>query len=298
MPVGVNFKRIFPGRSRTQRLPAFAPPIGVSRLFFGDSVFLRVSRGDIDQSSLAELLVNNYRAKDKGAYVFAYSALALPHFLLYLLSLGDKVEEFEKIVIPLNYRSFSRQWECNPSWKYMDCAEKLNNSLGTSSVNIDCLFDKADYASSRASYYFFGEQQTNYFLDAINQKTETLDSLLEKRKKIMAFNYLFGKETLFSSKRLNSIDLICEKFGYLINKIFFVILPVNVQGVEFLFGCEAVEYLDHNFKLMNDWLRARGLNVLDCSHSLDRFGFFNVLEATDHLNSSGRRAICSSLSNI
>jgi hypothetical protein len=268
--------------------PAINLADDVKRLIFGDSVFLRVSHKDKNRSPLMDMLSDEDNGKLDPTFVFAYSALTLPHYFLYLLLLGDRIHSLDKILIPINYRSFSCQWELNPAWQYRDHMTRLNDLLGSSKVDMNSIFSDKDYSSSIASYYFYGVKQSSYFLTELGRKSELLDAILERRRKIFAFNYLFDSATLVSSKRFAALDLICRTFQDISNKLYFVHLPVNVDGIDFLFGKDAKSYFSANLKIISDLLTMRKINLLDCSASINRFGFFNELEATEHLNETGR----------
>lgn len=278
--------------------PIFDIPHNTSRLVFGDSVFLRVSRGDEDKSSLLKMLTSSRLESSEKTFVFAYSALALPHYLLYLLQIGQRIGSLDKIVIPVNYRSFSRQWEANSNWQYFDSMSLLNASLGDSKVNMNSIFDSGAYGSSRAIYSHYGERESNFFLSNLARKSEEVDAILEKRKMGFAFNYLFDKETLISSKRLNAIDLINDKFSNFSEKFCFVVLPINFEGICFLHGNEAMVHIRENLDLICEKLSCRGLKVLDCTTKVDRFGFFNELESTEHLNELGRAILFDEIASV
>jgi hypothetical protein len=268
-------------------LPNFEIPESSTRLIFGDSVFLRVARNDACNQSLAEMLMES----STNTYVYAYSALALSHYLVMLNCFCERVRRLERILIPINYRSFSRQWETNLDWQYLDFIKNLNLSSGSSNINISEIFENQNYVKARAHYYYYGEKENKFFLQAINNKSEGLDIILEKRKKIFAFNYLFNKEILISSKRLHALDLIGEIFSEISNKIYYIILPINIEGIDFLFGEEVRAHIKSNINFIIDRLHSKNSQVIDCSFDLSRFSFFNELDATEHLNEHGRKQL-------
>jgi hypothetical protein len=55
-----------------------------------------------------------------------------------------------------------------------------------------------------------------------------------------------------------------------------------------LHGDEATAHIRENLELICEKLAGRGFKIIDCSTKVNRFGFFNELESTEHLNELGR----------
>jgi len=63
---------------------------------------------------------------------------------------------------------------------------------------------------------------------------------------------------------------------------------LNIEGVDFLFDSGARSHVNKNINFIVDRIRNGGSPVIDCSFDIDRFGFFNELDPTEHLNEFGR----------
>lgn len=274
--------------------PNFILPLGIKRIFFGDSVFLRISKNDNNQKNLKIMLEEEFI--DKETSIFAYSALSLTQYATYLSTIPPEVE-FEQVLIPINYRSFSIQWELNPMWQYQRYTLDMIKKSNSKQLSYKDLFSNIDYNNSIGKYFYYGYRQTNFFLDSINSSNKTIDKWIERRKRIFAFNYLYDSLVLEDSKRFNLIKTLPKLFNKREN-ITFYILPINIEAINFLFGENALAYLSKNIEKLIEEFKYAGYIVHDFSKSIDRFGFFNELEATEHLNQIGRLQLLNNIKRI
>ncbi len=87
-------------------------------LYFGDLVVERISRDDLNQSTLGEMVTEDL--KDIPTCYISHSSYN-PKIYYYLLSALEKMKGYPKVVIlPVNLRCFSPQWDLNPQWQFED----------------------------------------------------------------------------------------------------------------------------------------------------------------------------------
>jgi hypothetical protein len=273
----------------------FVLPQGVKYLFCGDSVFIRVSESDREKKTLKQLLLEYY-GEDSTA-VFAHSALAIQHYSLYLAVNKAQVGSLEKIVIPINYRSFSHQWEFNDEWRYLKTTKELIRLYNLIEFNLSDLFASGENQLP-TNYFYYGLCQDRFFINQSKRRRDQINDIIEKRRKIFAYHYLFDIEVIMKSKRLGSIDTFSKIFSEFADRIIFFVPPINVEAICYLFEGDVERHVSSNVRYVAEFIEKRGFRCLDFSNSVDRFGFFNIFEPTEHLNEIGRDILLNKLTGV
>ena len=86
-------------------------------LYFGDSVLQRISRDDKDIKTLSEMVARRLEPVYKTC-ILAHSAYT-PRIFLALSQVFKIMRNCPKLVIlPINIRAFSPQWDCRPHWQF------------------------------------------------------------------------------------------------------------------------------------------------------------------------------------
>lgn len=279
-------------RKSTSSLPPFRPSIEAKKIFLGDSVYLRVSKSDKIKISIADAIRQNY----VDSYVYAHSALSTVHYYALLLSSNNIIQEADRVVIPINYRSFSPQWEFNPAYQYKSDLIAIQNSLASGAQILSSLFERQ--APEMSEYYHYGSKSSRFFDQARPHTLESISETLERRRKIFAYHYLFDTKMIINSGRYEAIKHIAELFGDHKAKLAFIILPINYQAVEFLFDEGAVAYLRSNIRRFLDLTNEMGAIIVDYSNAASRMDFFSFMEPTEHLNENGRAILMTGLSKL
>jgi hypothetical protein len=251
----------------------------VDRMIFGDSVFIRTET-DPSIPSLNDLIKNASLAT-----VIAESGLASPHFLSVILKNLDKIKKNTKnIVISVNVRSFSPQWEFNPDWAYENLIRDVlpDGVLSTISPKTNTY----DYRFNRyANYYLYGRRNIE-FMKQIKKFNDTT-SFLESRKRLYSLHYLFDINTIYESLRYMALKEIVKVLKSSAVRVVFLVLPVNYKGIEYLLGDEGLQVLERNINCIVAEFE-KSVSVVNASKIIDQHGFFNEIDTTEHLNSNGR----------
>jgi hypothetical protein len=85
-------------------------------LYLGDSVVERISKYDVDTRTLGTMVGDCLQGKLSVAYI-AHSAYHLRIFYGFIQVIKTLKRRPHVIILPINLRSFSPQWDLNPVWQ-------------------------------------------------------------------------------------------------------------------------------------------------------------------------------------
>jgi hypothetical protein len=272
-------------------------------LLFGDSVTERISSNDRDQRNIGEMLRDAIN-QDMNFYSMSFSAYNMEIFYLITLTLQYMHFKIKKIIIPINLRSFSSQWQNNPLFKCSLHIRQITGFLreqgcdGNDHLIMPSKSIKS-FLKEKVSYPIVSYQTNKEFLDKIRDKENSPDQEFERRKTIFIYNYMYNLSPM--NPRLLLIKEICSVASSLDAQLIFYITPINIEGGESYVGEDFVKTIDANIKILHDQFthvkKCTGLyaRLYDYSRSFDSSFFFNKYEATEHLNENGRAAITENL---
>lgn len=266
----------------------------VSRIvYFGDSVLERISRNDSDRRTLVELIstkVSKYAEIVRLSHGAAHPGLfyALLQFLIELHQRPSIV------VIPINMRCFSPQWNHNPQWQfeeYLDAIQKCKASANKTvplvpeietTVRRDPIFETrlVDCPGTTC-------RTVHDFREIILSKPSDPVGIRVRWRELFIFHYL--PRLPRNHRRLVSlldIHQLCEQER--ISTIFYV-TPINYQaGLRLVDGPFADRFAE-NIQIVMSSLHSTSCSiVVDWSRELDDHHFFHADDPTEHLNEIGR----------
>ncbi len=268
-----------------------------NKIYFGDSVYVRISKNDADIRSLKELILedNHY------ASVFAMQGMYSLHYLIILGYLIDKGLKINKLILPLNLRSFSVQWNMNPDWRkhrqlnYIESKIKNQNILNIIKKSKPSQIGVNEYKiSSIKSSQVKGDFSIRDYHDIIKNHRQSESLLTTKKKNIFIMHYLYVMNK-------NNFVLDCWRSLIKLAKIYDINLmlyynPINHEYGSSLFNGAFNNILDSNIKLINEELFP--VCPVDFSRVIDSNGFFSKSESTEHLNEVGRLILFNELKKI
>jgi hypothetical protein len=222
-------------------------------------------------------------------------------YILYILSCDIEVDE---IILPINLRSFSPQWDYNPMFQCMSHIYSLKalltkNGVAMDKLKINSLKTVSDFFRSNVSYL---GSQYNYIYDfqnilMSNPKTDTEKS--ERKKNIFIYHYMNKiQQQHHKFEPLKNMIELCNKRRI---KLFVYLTPINFEGGERFVGKAFMENVRANTaivssKILNAMQDAPGfLSFKDFSLSLTSEFFFSREETTEHLNEDGRKLLAENI---
>ncbi len=272
----------------------------------GDSVYERISAYDTDRRSLSRMIED----MAKGSFdvrCISYSAYHLSVY--YLLIIAAKIIGIRPaiLVIPINMRSFSPQWDMNPLFR---CSKQVNKLLNFIRMHdrtklpelygSDGGISIRTYINSEAEFLKGGFRTVSDFIDIIYSKPETEEEREFRYGQIFTYHYLYSLGQNHPKLRiLKDIIHMTRKDGI---NVFLYITPINYQAGLRYVGNDFLNLFSTNIGVVRDCIfkaislelagtvASRESNVMFCDLSarLDNEHFFSEHESTEHLNEKGR----------
>jgi len=274
-------------------------------LYFGDSVVERISRDDLNRSTLGEL-VSEY-LKGIPTCCISHSAYN-PKIYYYLLSSIEKMKRYPKIIIlPINLRCFSPQWDLNPKWQFGNEIGIIKAFLKNPAREICGLPEEEEKAPSLMNAFYsipvtYPEtsfKKIGQFQKIIETSPTTEDERVFRLKQIFIFHYMHAlvpdhpKLTYLS----NTLDLLM-KMG--IHAVIYV-TPINYQAGLKYAGDVFLDKIKANsltiYNTLESRLESPNLSYNDFSQIFTSEKFFNMDCATEHLNENGRMELARMIAN-
>jgi hypothetical protein len=269
-------------------------------LIFGDSVMERVADDDADRRPLHQM-IKDFLQPQYDCVSVSYSAYN-PKIYYYFVKALEKLKNYPRIIIlPVNIRSFSPQWDLRPHWQHeLEISilkrfienprrnpHRIRESLrGTASETLMDAFrnGKVDYPLT--SFNTIGQ-----FLDMISSKPQDEDKVTLRRKLIFIFHYMYQLGA--DHKQLIILKELLDLLQTMNIKALLYITPINVEAGEKYVGREFVDHVNKNVNMIlrlggtaNDNFKFRNWVMAFSSEK-----FFGSDLATEHLNQDGRHKL-------
>lgn len=248
-------------------------------IFFGDSVLLRVSDFDHDKTPLYETIRKNF-----SSFAVAAAGGFTCKSFYYILIIVSFFLNIKKIIVPLNYRSFSSSWWYNPKFQF---------NLLSSLIGISC-------KPSSSCLHHYKKIMTTFIN---NGKKLTLEELVSTS--VGRERFIDRKKALFHAfykipeiKRAGCYKYFLKLCKLCIRKkinLIFYSTPINVDGIKALLGPQACVHIQNQLKSLFMKRDLRKIKYLNLSFKLQSKNFFSLYEVNEHLNQNGRRFLISSL---
>lgn len=279
-------------------------------LVFGDSVMERVAWQDIDKRSLGAMIADNLSESGR-CEIFSYSAYHPEVFLSFIRAICRHVLRPECVIVPLNLRSVSPQWDLHPAFQFSEKIEILRRyaagelehapeiSYPLSGKHLEP--SREQWAQYLSQEFLLSDGRTksiSYFQALIECSDTSTQMEMIRRKEI--FNLHYMTELSPQNRKIVALRKIVQTCSIEGMKCLIYFTPINVQaGVEYV-GPEFLQRMHQKAefvrKLLIDGDYATGVSIIDLSCAVDCSGFFEKDTATEHLNEHGRNAIAKKVS--
>ncbi|PLX15510.1 MAG: hypothetical protein C0601_12745 [Candidatus Muiribacterium halophilum] len=258
-------------------------------LYLGDSVVERIAKDDKDRRTLGDIVKSNLEEK---TVVFSNSAYNARVY--YFLIKALKSCNFpEKILIPINLRSFSNQWFFQPLWIFEKEINFICEYIHEKKPTIKKV--KKDFFSKVEGDYLGTQLRKNsQFEELIKNKQNLSDEEYKYRKKnIFIYHYMFNLDPdHILIKYLRNIIVFSQQHSI---RLFFYFTPINFQaGNEFVGEIFDKEILK-KVNLLKKILVTKNTVCFDYSTFLQKEFFFNEHTPTEHLNERGRERLANKI---
>ena len=273
-------------------------------LYLGDSVVERVSMHDSEQRTLGNMVIDSIK-EDLSADYISHSAY---HFGLFhgFVRVLQRLKYRPKILIlPINLRSFSPQWDLSPLWQLEQEIQAVEQYLAKPRKRIPViqpvvespgLFDAFDATPSRYALSDF--QYLGDFRNLIKTKPQTEEEKLFRLKQIFIFHYTHLLE--LSHPKVRLIEETLDLLNQMKIKTLLYVTPVNYCAGTKYVGEAFLEIVQRNVDVVStaiqEHLNSNMVHFLDYSRLLTSDYFFHENDPTEHLNQEGRAQLAAKLS--
>lgn len=264
---------------------------GADLVYLGDSVVLSASPGDADPRELPAMLQGLMPSRRVAAV--AQPAAHLVLHAAFVRYLARQERRPRHVVVPVNLRSFSQEWDPRPEYQYR--VQILRLRLG------DLLAHAVMApASSLGLYKLNPIAEEDYLALPIHRGDERVGTVRDFRvnpgarpedqlRNQIVLKYLYPLKP--DHRQLASIREIARVArGAGITPVFYV-TPLDVRSIETWAGPEAVRRVAANVALVREVAASEGAVLLDLSFDLGPECFDWKQFPHEHLREAGRRHV-------
>lgn len=275
-------------------------------LLLGDSVAERVSWNDYDDRTLAEFVTINLKDQTDVAAV-SYGGFTLNIFYHLVLALEKMKHKPELVVLPINMRNFSPQWDLEPTWQFRPVVEQINRFISNPSLNpfigqfpretispeVFNTFDATPVEFSLSPFDRIGQ-----FRLMISAVPTTEEQRRFRLRQIFIFHYT--NRLVRDHRKLVALECILKLLRSMKIPFLTYLTPLNVDAGIRLVGDEFVPLLHENVnvvsRLVGEYLTDGRSVFKDWSETMRSNHFFHIDNATEHLNEAGRKNLAKAIS--
>jgi hypothetical protein len=271
-------------------------------VFFGDSVALRTAKQDTDARDLGRMLNDNLHSNRLSSLVLSHSAYHMLVFKGFVLAMQSKERFPQIIIIPVNLRSFSPQWDLQPYWQFDNEIRILQKYGKTHGTYIGRLRTKRREEIHQLELQEFRNTVVNYplselntigqFVDVIESVPREEEDAFKRKREIFVFHYAYPLAS--THRKLNALIEILDLLSEHEVKVLIYVTPVNYKAGERFVGDGFKHTLDANRQVVRELVCARarpGLAFADWSCLFTSDYFFSEDLATEHINDLGRKEL-------
>lgn len=276
---------------------------GSDILYLGDSVVERISWHDMDKRTLDRMVADGLSGEKKLLCI----AQAAYHFRLYfhlLEVLRSMRNKPGLVILPVNMRCFSPQWDLNPAWQFEEEIQALGAYPQTKRIpairgNADALTYSETERNLALDLPFTELKCLGQFLDIIKNIPTDLQGKFYRRKQIYILHYLNMLQ--HNHRRLEYLGKTLDLLSELNIRALLYITPINYEGGTRHVGQGFMDIVRANAKVVQDyiypWLGKDRVCFLNLQEYLISDHFFHADELTEHLNQTGRMMVAQALVN-
>ncbi len=285
-------------------------------LYFGDSVVERVSRDDENTNPLGQMVVDRLTHR-YDTCVVSYSALRPDGYLALSRVLSITRSRPCLVILPINVRCFSPQWDWNPSFDFARESASIEAYCRAPERGIPRLvptnkrpvrfWKRWAFHRKKVCYPLSGIDRVGDFAKVIARKPTDVSAAQRRWREIFIFHYLHPLAA--DHRQMRALRRLLRHLRALDARVAAYLTPVNYQaGVRLVgeaFTAGVAETVSRVLSLMAEeggetpsGSREQPLVVADWSVLLPEDCFFHRNEPTEHLNEKGRRRLADAVAAL
>lgn len=265
-------------------------------LYLGDSVAERVSRSDRDTRTLGEMVSWCVDSRCSVACI-SRSGYHMGVFRGVARALAAMPTRPKVMILPVNMRSFSPQWDRRPMWQFGEEISALERYATYPQEAIPRIIEQDETDAELARYDQLAVQypMTEFgtigeFREAIAWRPSTTEQRQFRLRQIFMFHYMHP--LVANHRRLEALKDVLSAMRAMGVAGVVYITPVNYQAGTRHVGTGFQRQLRSNVEIVREVMapfeRSGCLQMLDWSTVVESRGFFHENEPTEHLNEVGR----------
>jgi len=272
-------------------------------LYLGDSVLKNVSYYDTDKRTINEMLEDDLPSFVSMASI--YQSAYHPGVYYSLLKAIQAMKKKPKIILlPVNLRSFSPQWDLHPKYQFeteINALEKYSQIRNVNAIKLDCqtippaLFE--EYDASPVLYPNTFLNRVGQFRLLVNSRAETEEQKKFRLAHVFIFHYMHT--LLPTHRKLVLLHKILEIFQEIDVSALIYITPINYQaGNKYVgesFSKKIKLNVDTVLTVLGKCLTSSKFIFWDASMLLQSDSFVHNDIANEHLNQAGRSFLSSNV---
>ena len=266
---------------------------------FGSSVEEYADSKDNDKRSISKMidsLSNKYHVDS-----ISGNAYQMDLFLELSRYIVRKLNHPKLIIVPINMRTFSPEWDKRPEYQFEKEKMILNGFTFLGFVEyayrkqIPFLFSKFNPITQKDfenTFVFDGKRKVGKVKDFLIEKKNIKD-MNKYIKDGFVFHYMYRLEK--EHRKLKSMIELARILSASHIKVLFYITPVDYSKGEIYFPGRFIKRLKDNIDLIKLILTDEGNQVFDLSLSLNSNFFSYEARPNEHLNENGRMYVARKL---
>ncbi len=268
-------------------------------IFFGDSCNAWIDREDADRRPISELLNDRLFGKTVGRIDGGAYHLELYEAFVDLLI--ARQERPELLIIPINLRSFSSEWDARPSYAFDAAKQQLRQADNRVALALSPLLKtlqwQIDSTKSLAAF-----KRTRVFDDA--DCVGTVDDFEnagydhpteELVRNKFVYHYMYTLTP--GHRKLVAMRNIARKAAEYKLQVVFYVTPVDCETGTRSMGDQFAERVQQNVSVLRSQIAGTSATLIDCSSSLDAAAFSWSQYPNEHLNEQGRSFVAETLAS-
>ena len=279
----------------------------ISILLFGDSVNERISSFDRDVRSVTQMVVENFKNRYTLGCI-SYSGYHVGVFYQFVRLLKNLENKPSVLVLPINMRSFSPQWDLNYLYQFTGEIMRIQKYIDTTGCDtIKAPFNmnqigkqtKIDFLKTEIKYPYTCYKYIYQFIDIIKSTPCTEKEKAFRLKQIFIFHYMYLMDP--GHRKLQNIKEIIKLALELDISLAAYITPINYEAGLKYAGEDFIKIFNSNVNLVSDLFTKKYHNAhifKDYSLLLGSRYFFNEDDATEHLNENGRKILAKAITDM
>ncbi|MFA5143718.1 MAG: hypothetical protein WC522_06095 [Candidatus Omnitrophota bacterium] len=269
-------------------------------IYFGDSTISNSAKDDSDKRSIVSMLQDQLpQLKICCIQGSSYNMDVYLSFCRYILKQKYRPKV---LIIPINMRSFSPEWDMRPEYQFEKLKVFLDGSIFLKILYRPLSVLKCNLYGVRQDQFkntpvFNGDMPVGRVKD-FEQSIYggCKDYSAAGARKVFLYLYMYSlKERHRKIQSMLGIAKIMKQSG---TKVIFYITPIDYETGEKYLPAQFLKRLDSNTRLIASLLSIEGVDLLDISKGLGAASFNYPFPCiSEHMNESGRRYVAQRLAD-